>query len=168
MFDALVALLSGNPLLLLFVITGIGHLAGRLRFGSFSLGASGILFVGLAFGALHPEFRLPSIVYEFGLVLFVYMLGLSAGPCFFSSFRRRGVRATAIGTGRLAPALGIALIVSRSWAYRDRWRQEVRGALTSTPALAAPGVHLRPRFGQGSSVRLAVGYSLSYPSVCSA
>ena len=168
MFDALVALLSGNPLLLLFVITGIGHLAGRLRFGSFSLGASGILFVGLAFGALHPEFRLPSIVYEFGLVLFVYMLGLSAGPSFFSSFRRRGLRATAIVTGSLATALGIALIVSRSLGLPGPVAAGTFvGALTSTPALAAAleFISAHASGGELESVRAlpVVGYSLSYP-----
>lgn len=169
MLDALVALLSENSLLLLFIITGIGHLLGRLRFGSFRLGASGILFAGLAFGALHPAFKLPTVVYQGGLVLFVYMLGLSAGPAFFSSFRLRGLRATAIVCGSLLLATGIAVFVSRLLGLSAAVAAGTFvGTLTSTPALAAALEFLSSQAAvvgdvEGLRALPIVGYSLSYP-----
>lgn len=168
MLDALVALLSENVLLLLFVITGIGHLLGRLRFGNFSLGASGILFAGLAFGALHPDFRLPGVVYQFGLALFVYMLGLSAGPAFFSSLRRRGLRVTAIVGGSLLLATGIAIVVGRLLGLSGPVAAGTFvGSLTSTPALAAALEYIAARapIEELENLRAlpVVGYSLSYP-----
>ena len=60
--------------------------------GSSSLGVAAVLFVGLAFGALQPDMKLPELGYQLRLVVFVYTVGLSSGRQFFASFRRRGLR----------------------------------------------------------------------------
>ena len=88
----MIELLLENPLLLLFLVLGGGYLVGRISIGGFSLGISAVLFVGLGLGALHPDMRLPDLVYLLGLILFVYTVGLSAGPGFVSSFRHGGAR----------------------------------------------------------------------------
>ena len=166
--DGLVQLLIGNPLLLLFVVSGLGYPFGRISVGGISLGVSAVLFVGLAIGALHPDLKLPEAIYQLGLVLLVYTVGLSSGRQFFASFRRKGLRdnlfvaamlvfATAMTAGlglvlQLRPAL-IAGIFS--------------GSLTSTAALAGILEHvqgLSPGTGsEGFLVDPVVGFSITYP-----
>jgi putative transport protein len=85
-------ILATNTVLLLFVVAGLGYPLGRIGIGGFRLGVAAVLFVGLAIGALDPRLALPDFVYLFGLVLFVYTIGLASGPQFFASFRRRGLR----------------------------------------------------------------------------
>src|SRR5947199_365611 len=84
--------LRGQPLILLFLVAAIGYPLGLLRIGGSSLGIAAVLFVGLAFGALDSDLKLPEIVYQLGLVLFVYTIGLSSGPGFFRSLKRKGLR----------------------------------------------------------------------------
>ena len=88
----MIKLLIDTPLLLLFTVAAIGYPLGRVKVKGTSLGVAAVLFVGLAFGALHPDLRLPEIVYTLGLVLFVYTIGLSSGAGFVASFRRKGLR----------------------------------------------------------------------------
>ena len=90
--DAVITLLIDNPLLLLFSVAALGFLLGRVKIAGGSLGVAAILFVGLAFGALDPNIRLPELLYQLGLVLFVYTIGLSSGPTFFVVLRRKGLR----------------------------------------------------------------------------
>src|SRR6185369_11931473 len=72
----IVDFLARNPLLTLFVVVGGGFLVGRVRIGGFSLGVAGVLFTGIALGALDARIKLPEIVYLLGLGLFVYTMGL--------------------------------------------------------------------------------------------
>src|SRR5512140_1856396 len=88
----MIDLLLGNPLLLLFTVLVIGFPLGRIKLGGISMGVASVLFAGLAVGALHPDMKLPELVYQLGLVLFVYTVGLANGAGFFASFRRRGLR----------------------------------------------------------------------------
>src|SRR3712207_5682247 len=90
--DAIVQLLVSNPLLLLFVVSGLGYPLGRISVGGISLGVAAVLFVGLAIGSLHPDLKLPDLVYQLGLIVLVYTIGLSSGRQFFASFRREGLR----------------------------------------------------------------------------
>ncbi|HQL39638.1 MAG TPA: hypothetical protein PKV95_09185, partial [Anaerolineaceae bacterium] len=62
MIEAIIRVLQENPLLLLFVVAGIGYPLGRVRLGGANLGVAAVLFVGLAVGALSPELKLPEIV----------------------------------------------------------------------------------------------------------
>ncbi|MBZ0213303.1 MAG: transporter, partial [Nitrospirae bacterium] len=80
--------LSEQPLLLLFLVLGLGYPLGRLRLFGTRLGVGAVLFVGLAFGALGPEVAAPEVLVQLGLVLFIYTLGLSSAPAFFASLRR--------------------------------------------------------------------------------
>ena len=100
----LIDLLRANPLLLLFAVVALGYPLGRLKIGGSGLGVASVLFAGLAIGALDPDLKLPETVYQLGLVLFVYTIGLSNGRSFFASFRRRGLRDVAFVAGTLACA----------------------------------------------------------------
>ena len=56
------------------------------------LGTTAVLFIGLAFGAMNPDFNVPDIIFQIGIVFFVYTVGLRSGPAFFDSFRKNGWR----------------------------------------------------------------------------
>lgn len=88
----MIEILETNPLLLLFVVVAIGYWIGRIRIRGSSMGVAAVLFVGLAFGAIDPDFAIPQIILDLGLVLFVYTIGLANGPGFFSKFKREGLR----------------------------------------------------------------------------
>ena len=67
-----------NSLLLLFGVAAVGYAIGRIKIKGASLGVAAILFVGLAVGALDPNLKLPTVIFELGLVLFVYTVGLAS------------------------------------------------------------------------------------------
>ena len=96
--ESVVGVLAANPVLLLFVVCGLGFAFGRVKFGHsrVSPGAAAVLFVGLAIGAIDPRLQLPQVVNMLGLVLFMYSVGLGASSGFFGALNRRGLRDTAI------------------------------------------------------------------------
>lgn len=124
-----------NPVALLLTIIIFGHAIGRLDFRSFSLDSSGIIFVGLVFG--YAGYALPPDLQTLGLVLFIYSIGLQAGPGFLSAIRRHGLSlsigaACVVATGFFC-ALACALIFDFDSAIAAGL---FAGALTSTPGLA--------------------------------
>ena len=164
----MIDLLLENPLLLLFLVLGIGYLVGRVTIGGFSLGISAVLFVGLVFGALHRDMRLPDFVYLFGLILFVYTVGVSAGPGFLASFRRGGLRDNGLVVSVLALAAVATLVAARLLGLSGSFAAGVyTGSLTNTPALAAVLQYQTDTAAPGEIDRLlaepVVGYSVAYP-----
>jgi putative transport protein len=162
-------LLLGNPLLLLFTVLVIGYPLGRIRVAGVSLGVAAVLFVGLALGALHPDMKLPELVYQLGLVLFVYTIGLSNGAGFFASFRRRGLRDNVFAAAVLVFAGILTVIIGRSLHLRATLASGVfAGSLTNTPALAALLETIKTTWpSAGRQAALAdpvVGYSVTYPA----
>jgi putative transport protein len=89
----------GHDFLLLFAVIGLGYLAGSVSVLGFSLGPAAVLFAGIFFGALDPRLRIPDLIYVFGLIFFVYTIGLQSGSTFFASFGRRSLRANLIAAG---------------------------------------------------------------------
>lgn len=161
----MIDLLASNPLLLLFTVSAIGYLIGRIRIGGVSLGVAAVLFVGLAFGAIDQRLRLPDIIYLLGLVIFVYTIGLSSGPGFINSLRRRGLRNNLFIGGVLVVAAGIALVIRAILGLNGAQTAGLfAGSLTNTPALAAVIEQLTQR-GADEALRAApvVGYSVAYP-----
>ncbi len=166
--DALIRLLLENPLLLLFLVSAIGYVFGRIKIRGSSLGVAAVLFVGIAFGALHPDLKLPEIVYLLGLVLFVYTIGLSSGPGFFASFRRKGLRDNLFVLGMLMLVVGFALITHRILHLRPAQTAGMfAGSLTNTPALASALDYLKsyaPKAGlEHLLAEPVIAYSLTYP-----
>ncbi|HEX2863013.1 MAG TPA: hypothetical protein VHN99_00480, partial [Deinococcales bacterium] len=161
-------LLVGNPLLLLFVVAAIGYPLGRLRVGGFSLGISAVLFVGLAIGSLDERLALPDFVYLFGLVLFVYTIGLSSAPGFFAALKRRGLRDNLFVAGMLVAAAAVAFLASQVFHLSGRFTAGLfAGSLTNTPALAGVIESLKNTLGDTASMKLlsepTVAYSVAYP-----
>jgi putative transport protein len=163
-----VSLLRDDPLLLVFVVAAVGYLAGRIRIGGFGFGVAAVLFVGLAFGMADPELKVPRALWTLGLVLFVYTVGLAAGPGFLAALRRRGAGANLVvlcgvvaAAGTLA-ATGLALGLGA-----EETAGAYAGGLTNTPALAASLEALREiepeETFDAASGRVLVGYSLGYP-----
>lgn len=124
-----------NHIFLLLLITILGTAFGKLRLKSFSLGSSGIIFVALLFG--HLGYTLPIDFQSLGLVLFIYSIGLQAGPGFITTLRSRGLRLS-LGAFVII-AVGFATTLAMSWWYgfdADISAGIFAGALTSTPGLA--------------------------------
>ena len=92
-------LLAATPLLLLFVVIGLGYLLGTVKVAGFSLGPAAVLFTGIFLGSVDSRLRLPDFIYVFGLILFVYTIGLQSGSTFFGSFNRRGLLTNAFAFG---------------------------------------------------------------------
>lgn len=95
----MIDILIKSPLLVLFIIMAVGYVVGRVRIGSFSLGVAGVLFAGIAISALDPRLALSPIIYQLGLVLFVYTTGIALGPTFFAGLRKTGLRDNALTLG---------------------------------------------------------------------
>jgi putative transport protein len=130
--------LAANPILLLFSVIGLGYLIGNIKVFGFKLGVAAVLFVGIAFGAVDPRLSLPDYFYILGLVLFVYALGLQAGPGFFASFHKRGLRYSAVAIVLLAGGALVAIAVGKLMGLNAPSIAGLYcGALTNTPALAA-------------------------------
>lgn len=155
-----------QPLLLLFAVLALGFAIGRVKVGGVSLGVAAVLFAGLAAGALDQRLQLPEIVQRFGLVLFVYTVGVASGPGFVASFKRRGLRDAAFTAGLLALAAALVFATHAIFGIRGaRAAGLFAGCLTNTPALAAVIERLRT-IGVSDATTLAdpvVAYSISYP-----
>ncbi|MBI2395487.1 MAG: transporter [Deltaproteobacteria bacterium] len=160
----MIRLLHDNPLLLLFLVAGLGFVIGKIKVAGFSLGVAAVLFVGLAFGALDPSVALPELVQLLGLVLFVYTVGLSSGPGFFASLGGRGLRDNGLALGALA--LTAATVVTAAKVLRLRGHEAAglfAGSSTNTPALAATLDAVRARGDAAAGPQAVVIYSLAYP-----
>lgn len=150
-----------QEMVVLFAILTIGTWVGQLSVRRISLGAAGVLFTGMIFG--HFGLTTPRGVTDLGLLLFLYAVGLTAGPRFFRTFRRRGIQfvviALAVATAGLLAAVGVAVwlklpVTLASGLYT--------GALTCTPALAA-AIDAVERLQPGDSSLVSVGYGVAYP-----
>lgn len=161
-------LLAREPLLLLFVVAGLGYLIGRVKVQGASLGVAAVLFVGLAFGALSPDLRLPDVVFQMGLVVFVYTIGVSSGPAFFASLRSGGLRDNLFVVAMLVFA-AVVLAVGHLVVRPDPAISAgvYAGSLTNTPALASLVDAVSRAAPEALRETMAalpvVGYSVAYP-----
>jgi putative transport protein len=164
-------LLASNQLLLLFVVIGLGYLAGNLKIFSFQLGVVAVLFVGILLGAVDRRLALPEHVYVIGLVLFVYAIGLQSGPGFFASFRKRGLRVNLAVIAILAVGGALVVLLAKLLGLSGPTAAGLFcGALTNTPALAATVETVKGLASGASSEAAAalasspvVAYGLVYP-----
>src|SRR3954471_10770187 len=133
MHAALSAALSANPILTLFVVIGLGYLLGAINFWGFRFGIAGVLFAGIAVGALGPDVHIPEAVASLGLIIFVYTLGIQAGPAFFSGFRKQGAKQMLLAVFVLTLGYAVTVPAAR-WLGLEGPRAAglYAGALTST------------------------------------
>ncbi|HEY9614317.1 aspartate:alanine exchanger family transporter, partial [Allocoleopsis sp.] len=162
MFEALREFLAHQPIMLLFLTIGSGYLLSKFRVRGIGLGMASVLFVGIALGAWGKEsFRLPEIISQLGLLLFVYTIGLDAGPAFFRILKRRGLALALVALVAVLSAATMAQLAVKVLGVNPAIAVGLFcGGLTNTPALAAATEMLR---GKPESVFLTIGYSVAYP-----
>ena len=132
--------LAATLVLLSFVIA-VGIYLGKIKFGGISLGVTFVLFVGILMGHFGYEIE-PSVlkfVREFGLILFIFAIGLQVGPGFFSSFKKGGVKLNMLAT--LGILLNVAIVIAIYFidgtTSINALVGVMSGAVTNTPGLAA-------------------------------
>jgi putative transport protein len=143
-----------NPIFLLLLVIIVGDAIGRLRVLNFQFGTSAIVFVALAFG--HFGFVLPKEFQTLGLVLFIYSIGLQAGPGFLSSFKSHGLRQT-LGASSMV-VVAFVTSVALCWILgldAGTGAGLLAGAMTSTPGLAVA-------VEMADSSAAAAAYGLTY------
>ena len=148
-----------------FVIAA-GGLFGKIKFFGISLGGTFVLFVGILAG--HFGFTgnpaILSFVQDFGLILFVFCIGLQVGPSFFSSFKRGGITLNLLAVGIVFLNIAVALILYFALQGRVDIPMMVGilcGAVTNTPGLGAANEALQQLHYQGPEI--AMGYACAYP-----
>ncbi len=155
-------------LLIAAAIAG-GVLLGRLKIARVGLGAAGVLFVGLLLGHFQYTLHLETmhLVRDFGLILFVYAIGLQVGPSFFTSLKKEGMVMNGIAVATVAVSFLLAwLIMRNSGTSAEHMAGIMTGAVTNTPSMGAAKNVLKEIAGtqQGRSFGdPANGYAITYP-----
>lgn len=164
--------LASTILLYSFVIfTGI--YLGKVKVLGVSLGVTFVLFVGILMGHLGyiVETNTLHFLREFGLILFIFSIGMQVGPGFFSSFREGGVRLNGLAMLGIALNVGIMLTIyylqggSDGATSIDQMVGIMSGAVTNTPGLGAAqqtALQVNPD-AYGASEAMSMGYAAAYP-----
>lgn len=156
-------------LLLYSFVIAVGMMLGKLKFRGVSFGVAFILFTGIvvAHFGFTGNIKTISFVQDFGLILFVYSLGLQVGPSFFSSFAKGGIQMNRLAV--LMIFLNIVVAIGAYLLLFDRTDPDsfpmlvgvLSGAVTNTPGLGAAEEALR-QMG-GGTAEIANGYACAYP-----
>ncbi|PIF05326.1 MAG: transporter [Draconibacterium sp.] len=144
-----------NSYFALFLIVALGFILGRIKIFGLSLDVSAIIFVALLFG--HYGVVIPKDFQNLGLVLFIFTIGIQAGPGFFESFKKDG-RKLALFAIILIFIAGIITVLAVLLFRVDEFIAIglLTGALTSTPGLAAA-------IDYTGSPLSSIGYGVGYP-----
>ena len=154
-----------HSMIILAITVGIGVYLSRIKIAGISFGVTWILFIGILlshFGMTLNE-ELLHFVKEFGLILFVYSIGLQVGPGFFSSFKSGGLKLNAITCliVLLDVVFAIILIFTTGESV-DTITGIMSGAVTNTPGMGAATTAFKDMNGYNSP-NIALGYSVAYP-----
>lgn len=155
----------GSAILFVAIIIAMGLWLGRFKIGGISLGITWILFIGILFGHLGVRIEPNTLhfIKEFGLILFVYAIGLQVGPSFFSSFKEGGLKlnmlAVAIVLLGVVVTYCIAVVTGTDMATMTG---VYTGAITNTPGLGAAQQTYADLHGVADDT-MAMGYAAAYP-----
>lgn len=139
----------------LFLIIVIGFIIGRIKIKGISLDISAVIFVALVFG--HYGMVVPKDFQNLGLVLFIFTIGIQAGPSFFESFRKNGRVLTILASILIISAGFISFVIFYFLGMdKNLVIGLLNGALTSTPGLAAA-------IDSTGSPLASIGYGIGYP-----
>ena len=156
--------------LLYAVVIAVGVYLGKIKIGGVSLGVTFVLFSGIVAG--HIGFTAPTpiltFVQDFGLILFVFMIGLQVGPGFFETFGKQGIKLN--GLAASAILLNILVMFACYYIFFDTNNKmnlpmmvgTMYGAVTNTPGLGAANEALGTVFGQNAP-QIASAYACAYP-----
>ena len=156
--------------LLYAIVIAVGVYLGKIKIGGISLGVTFVLFAGILAG--HVGFTGPkeilTFVQDFGLILFVFMIGMQVGPGFFESFKKGGVTLNMLSA--TAILLNILVMFGCYYLFFDTSNPQnlpmmvgtLYGAVTNTPGLGAANEALLSVFPNGAP-SIANGYACAYP-----
>ncbi len=156
--------------LLYAIVIAVGVYLGKIKIGGVSLGVTFVLFAGILAG--HIGFTAPTpiltFVQDFGLILFVFMIGLQVGPGFFENFGSQGIWLNGLAT--LAVLLNIIVMFICYFVFFDTNDKTnlpmmvgtLYGAVTNTPGLGAANEALGSVFGSNAP-QIASAYACAYP-----
>lgn len=157
--------------LLYAIVIAVGVYLGKIKIGGFSIGVTFVLFAGIAAG--HIGFTAPtnilSFLQEFGLILFVFMIGLQVGPGFLESFRKGGITLNLLST--VMVVLNVIVMFACYYIFFDTSDPKnlpmmvgtLYGAVTNTPGIGAANETLYSIFDKGEVPQIASGYACAYP-----
>lgn len=157
--------------LLYGIVISCGVLLGKIKIGGISLGVTFVLFCGILAG--HIGFTAPTpilnFLQDFGLILFVFCIGLQVGPGFFESFKKGGVALNGLSTAMIV--LNILVMFACYYIFFDTSNPTnlpmmigvLYGAVTNTPGLGAANEALASVFPNGPIPQIANGYACAYP-----
>ncbi len=157
--------------LLYAIVISVGVLLGKVKFCGISLGVTFVLFAGILAG--HIGFTGPTeiltFIQDFGLILFVFCIGLQVGPGFFESFRKGGVTLNLLATTTIL--LNVLVMFACYYIFFDTSDPNnlpmmvgtLYGAVTNTPGLGAANEALNAIFPNGDAPSIANGYACAYP-----
>ncbi|WP_374361253.1 putative transporter [Cloacibacterium sp.] len=148
---------------------GTGVFFGRLKLGKITFGVSAVMFTGLILG--HFGYRINDNIFDFirdfGLILFVYGIGLQVGPSFFSSFRDEGLKFNILAVSTVLLGGFITFILYRITSLDiENLVGIMSGAVTNTPGLGAAKntiEELTAQFPDKTFADPTVGYAINYP-----
>ncbi len=157
--------------LLYAIVIAVGVYLGKIKIGGISIGVTFVLFAGIAAG--HIGFTAPtnilSFLQEFGLILFVFMIGLQVGPGFLESFRKGGITLNLLST--VMVVLNVIVMFACYYIFFDTSDPKnlpmmvgtLYGAVTNTPGLGAANETLYSIFDKGEVPQISSGYACAYP-----
>jgi putative transport protein len=159
---------AAAAILIISIVAGVGMAIGSFKFKGISIGVAGVLFAGIGFGhfGITVDELTLEFLREFGLILFVYSIGMQVGPGFLSSLRNQGLKlnliafAIVIGNVLIAALYGFFGLVPGAVVVGL-----LSGAVTNTPGLAAALQAIKeiPNLSPEQLSGPATGYALSYP-----
>lgn len=154
-----------HSVILLSLVIVFGILLGKVRIAGISLGITFVLFVGIVMG--HFGLTIDPIVLhffkEFGLILFVYSIGMQVGPGFFSSFKRGGITLNLLATTIVLLGATLALVIHYiTGTPVETMVGILSGAVTNTPGLGAAQEAFGDVHGEAAPT-IALGYAVAYP-----
>ena len=155
----------GHSILILSVVIALGIQLGKIKVFGISLGITLVLFVGIVLGHFGITIN-PGVIHffqEFGLILFVYSVGMQVGPGFFSSFKQGGVTLNMLACGIIL--LGVVTTVIIHFVTGIPMSTMVgilSGAVTNTPGLGAAQQAYSDMYGVADHT-IATGYAVAYP-----
>lgn len=153
-----------QAVIVICLICAIGLILGKIRLRGVSLGVTWVFFIGILAGALglKTDPQMLSYAESFGLIIFVYALGLQVGPGFFSAFRQGGTRLNLLAVAVVV--IGTLMALAIGWSGLLPLQDMIGvlcGATTNTPALGAAQQTLK-QLGQPAS-GAALSCALTYP-----
>ncbi|MDE7411516.1 MAG: putative transporter [Paramuribaculum sp.] len=157
-----------STLILYSFVIALGVYLGKLKVGGVSLGVTFVLFVGILMGhfGYTVDAEVLKFVREFGLILFIFSIGIQVGPGFFSSFKKGGMRLNGLAVLAIALNVSIVLIIYYldGETSMDALVGVMSGAVTNTPGLAAA----QQTANNAEAINtMSMGYAAAYPlGVC--